>query len=257
MLILRFFARLFQMALLSLKTSASAANFSVHLVVAHYNEDLSWLHSVTHISQNDTFVYQRHSPLKPRYLPNKGNECLPYVRHIVDYYDTLPDYMICVHGHPLKHCPNYLTYLNSAPIFATKADFEAGKPRELVFITDTYRNNSFNRLRNLPKFFEYYEKVLGKPIPAFGTSIWASAQFQVCKELIRRRPLTFWTGLLAELQSNATLGNGPYGVYVCGWLEQIWHQIFGMGEVTSVVSTAYVEGVQSPMCNRDPGARTS
>ncbi len=234
--------------------SASAANHTVHLVVANYKESMSWINK-TSFPRERIFVYQKHSPDQPRHLPNKGNECLAYVKHIVDHYQSLPDYLICLHDKPVKHCPNYLEYLDNAPIYESKADFENNKPSELMFITEMYRNNSKEIIQTyIPETFSYYKKWLGKEMPAWGTSIWCNGQFQVSKRLILMRPFSFWKELQDELlKSGPGISYGDsHGIYICGYLEQVWNQLFGRSEVTPIISTAYVNGREGAMCNRNP-----
>ena len=225
--------------------------FSVHLIIAHFQEDVAWLKDVHGIKKENIFLYQKHSPNGERYIKNTGNECHAYVRHIVDHYDKLPDYAIFLHDKPVKHCPNYLDYLNHAPIYESKKDFENGKPRPLVFITDLYQNHSLMTLNtHIPDIHTYYKKWLGKPIASYGTSIWSNGQFQVAKERILARPLGFWQEVLLELTSSDKMHGERHGVYICGYLEQMWHELLGNPPVTQIISRAYINGEEKQMCNK-------
>jgi hypothetical protein len=241
------------MHLLLLFFSASCAfaeKFKTHLVVASFKEDLSWIRNTT-FSPKDIYVYQRKKPKDPLYVPNKGNECVPYVKHIIDHYFALPDYLLCVHGNPFKRCSKFITYLNAAPIYRSKSDMLDERPGSVVFLTNQFVNASVQAFTKQPHFSQcpnYYEKWLGKPIPDWGTSIWCCAAFQVSRERVLRHSLAFWQNIYEDL-----MGQNPanHGAIVCAYLEHTWGQIFGEDEVVSPVSEAYVNGVKEPVCDNN------
>ncbi len=227
--------------------------FSVHLIIANYNENVEWTDQVTAIPKENIFVYQKNSPKKERYLQNTGNECHAYLRHIVTHYDSLPDYCIFVQGSPMDHCKNYLDYLNNAPVYATKKDFAQQKPKDLLFITNMYQNHTRETLtKHIPEIYQYYQRWLNKNIPPWGTSFWSNAQFQVSRHLIQARPVQYYQNMLKELVTPDRIHGDAHGIYVCGYLEQMWHQIFGYPELTDIHNTAYVNGEEKPMCGRKP-----
>jgi hypothetical protein len=194
--------------------------------------------------KSNIFVYQKHSPDLPLFLPNKGNECLAYVQYIVDHYNSLPDYVIFVHGRAMKHCDNIVDYLNGSLIYATKEDLERNTPRDLVFLSGLYRNVS-NSVTNIAfhEFEKYYKKWFGKETPKHGYTFWCCGQFFVSKMLILLRPLEFWRDLLNELLFEEN------GIYICAYLEFVWHQLFGKNEDTIPFSNAYINGREAPVCN--------
>lgn len=244
--------------LFSVIGSVLCNNHSVQLVVAHWQGDVSWTKEFTGIPKENIFVYQKHSPNKEMYVENTGNECHPYVRHIVDHYNKLADYTIFLHDLPAKHCKNYMDYLNSAPVYASKEDKNNNKPRDLVFFTDMYRNNSEHRLRlYIPELFTYYEKWMGHKMASWGTSIWCNGQFQVHRDLIRLRSHEFWKELLRDMKSSDASHGTQHGIYVCGYLEQVWHELFGKPAVTPLYSPSFVNGKEMAMCNRDPKDTTT
>ena len=78
-------------------TSISHNTFSTRIVIAHYNEDLSWINNLnipysiyTHdnslLTHNNIFVEK-----------NKGNEATLYLKYIIDNYNNLPDKILFVH----------------------------------------------------------------------------------------------------------------------------------------------------------------
>lgn len=93
----------------TLFTSTRAIDRSVEVVLAHHDEDLSWLGrepDVVHSPQVRVTVYhkgtdaQRPGPipevarLKVSTLPNVGRESHTYLKHIVERYDDLADWSI-------------------------------------------------------------------------------------------------------------------------------------------------------------------
>lgn len=239
----------------------SPKKYHVHLVIANYNEDVSWIKNVTLIPPEDIFLYQKgNKNVDKQYytVPNRGNECLPYVTHIVrNYNHSLADFTYFLHGLPQKHCPNILEYLNSGPIYETKQDFLDHKPRKVVFLTDTYIKHQPAALKqSIPDLYPYYQTMFGRPLSDAGTSIWANGQFIVSSKLIKKKPYSFWKDIELDLLSDDSTHGSKHGVYVCGYLEQMWHEIWGGGPVPDVRSMAYVNGKEGAVCNRDMNAPT-
>ena len=77
---------------------AAAATAYVQLVVATYDEDLSWVRQQPY----PAVVYEKRDPDAsglhgvPR---NTANEASAFLKFIVDYYDALPRAMVFLHGH--------------------------------------------------------------------------------------------------------------------------------------------------------------
>lgn len=67
---------------------------ALDIVVAWYNEDLSWL-ATTSMPPHTLHVYAKHAASHPDYsvvpLPNVGRETHTYMHHIVANYDSLAD----------------------------------------------------------------------------------------------------------------------------------------------------------------------
>lgn len=79
-------------------TSTSVSRADGHLrrelVVAKYDEDVSWLKRLP-INFNVT-VYQSKDSSEPHFVENYGNEAAKYLSYILDNYDDLPDFMTFV-----------------------------------------------------------------------------------------------------------------------------------------------------------------
>lgn len=67
---------------------------NVHVVVAHYNEDTSWLSALKY-----PHTLCSKAGIAVDTLPNKGYEASTYLQWIIDNYHDLPDYTIFIHAH--------------------------------------------------------------------------------------------------------------------------------------------------------------
>ena len=82
---------------------------SVRVVIAHYNEDLSWANNLKY----PFWIISKHSlPLET--LPNKGNEVSSYLEYIIKNYHELTDVTVFTHGHrnSWHNGPNIDEYIN-------------------------------------------------------------------------------------------------------------------------------------------------
>ena len=90
---------------------------NVTMVIARFNESLSWL---DFMPKNINFlIYNKGQELKDEKLisqpnikiiekcHNTGRETETYLRHIVSNYDNLSDIVIFTQGNPLEHNPNF------------------------------------------------------------------------------------------------------------------------------------------------------
>jgi hypothetical protein len=112
-------------------------NKSVDLVVARYNEDISWLSKVPHklniivYNKDDrrskkTNMYSKFEIKQPKIehpnariisLPNIGRESDTYLYHIINNYDKLASKTIFTQGDPFIHSPDFLELLNKTDKF--------------------------------------------------------------------------------------------------------------------------------------------
>ncbi len=97
---------------------------TTEMVVARYNEDLSWLSDVS--DDIKIIVYNKGQPDVAQYpiitLPNIGRESHTYLHHIITNYDNLADVTIFCQGDSLFHSPGFIHLLNN------RDKFEAVQP---------------------------------------------------------------------------------------------------------------------------------
>ena len=74
------------------------------LVVSRYNEDVSWIKTLT----DNYIIYNKGEELSSEYnqiiAPNFGGNQYDIFRYIHDNYDNLPELIAFVQGDPFDHC---------------------------------------------------------------------------------------------------------------------------------------------------------
>lgn len=100
---------------------------NLHLVVAHYNEDLTWLNPLkTHASlQDGIVVYEKHDTIQEdcqkdnenfvHYpLENNGREADTYLKYIIRNYPYFPKHVLFTQGKiedHVKNVPNFVDFI--------------------------------------------------------------------------------------------------------------------------------------------------
>jgi hypothetical protein len=179
------------------------------VIVAHYNEDLSWLDAVnTNITvyskTNVNFNFINH---------NKGNEVPHYLCYIIDNYENLPDKTLFLHGHGNSYHQDYSSIDIIKKINWDAYDYFSVNRRD--YYQDKLGTENFNWvIQN----WNIFEKYLPKPEKL---EYYSCAQFLVNKKLILQYPKEFYIDL------NDWVKNNPLSDYVSSRIfEYIWHYIF-------------------------------
>lgn len=182
------------------------------IVVARYNEDVSWVRGEHFIVQKDT------------HLPNTGREATSYLWWIIENYKRLPGGMTTfVQGGALEHCPALYHWLN----ILQPVDF-AWAPGPL-WETDRKRALQFPDEAPLP-LVELWHDLTGKDFHGCQYVPWA--QFAVSKETMLRKPLADYEKALELLMTkyaerpglrydeNEYIARGPWA------MERLWARWF-------------------------------
>jgi hypothetical protein len=174
----------------------------MELVVARYEEDLSWLSNVP--PQIRVTVYDKcedgSTPAAPRTLPlpNIGREAHTYLHHIAMRYETLAPLTIFCQGKPFDHAFDFHKTLRELADGKMKVeDFlwlghfaDTDSPNGILF-----RNWSKNPARETLEINAFHRALFGcdgpPEYPFFG-----GAQFVVVREKIRERPKIFYENAL-------------------------------------------------------------
>ncbi|KAK4692742.1 hypothetical protein P7C71_g4524, partial [Lecanoromycetidae sp. Uapishka_2] len=212
---------------------------NVEVVVAHYNEDLSWLEGHT----SDCTIYhkggEKHAPPYPHLtLPNIGREGHTYLHHITERYDSLADVTVFLQGRIDDHVTISLDEIID----------RASKTKDGQVVTFPFRELELFNLWNGMPWEEYpcWKKWSSMPVaeapktPAQywqqlfpGTKVPASigfqpgAMFAVRRSTIQQYPLNFYKSLFEEFfQGNMAHVNPGTGHY----MERFWLAMWNPSE---------------------------
>ena len=80
---------------------------NLHIVIARYNESLSWLDTcLTPVQRRSVWIYNKGpDPISSQIktLPNVGREAHTYLTYIVENYESLPERVYFLQGDPFPH----------------------------------------------------------------------------------------------------------------------------------------------------------
>lgn len=184
----------------------------MNIVVARYNEDVSWTKELSNV-----IIYNKGESLDECYneikLDNVGREAHTYFKHICDNYDNLDEYTIFLQGNPFDHSPNIIQNLKKYTNETIDIDFE--------FLSEWIIECSLNGCHHhqglpLRKIYEHIFKNKGDDKPfRFG----AGAQFIVSKKQILKHSKEFYLNILNLVEKDIC----PIEAYV---LERFYKLIF-------------------------------
>lgn len=181
----------------------------MHVVIAHYNEDLSWVTKLKH-----PFTVISRNGIPEDIVPNKGNEASVFLDYIIRHYDDLDEYTAFVHGHqtswhskePMDEKLNRLEFTN---MYTSLNDIPA---YHIIQCPDTTQQVLTN--------YVLIEPILG-PIDIQQITFRMGGQFCVHRSAIRSRTRETYQALLDFIYNN-TGRSKTDGIL----FERIWHFIF-------------------------------
>ncbi|MCJ1365208.1 hypothetical protein MMC16_004329 [Acarospora aff. strigata] len=183
---------------------------SLEIVVAQYNEDLSWLNDF----KDSCVVYSKggpeHAPALPyEPLPNIGREGHTYLHHIVEHYDSLPDVTIFLQGQIEDHV---LISINEIVELSRKTkpgevttfsfrelelfDLWDGIPWELYPSWNRWSSIGFVNAAKTPA--QYWKQFFKMEVPE-SVGFQPGAIFATHRETIQRYPREVYREILQEL----------------------------------------------------------
>ena len=199
------------------------------LVISHYQEDLSWLSS---ISQNFRFILISKTMQQNQGAiildKNVGNEVSAYLTYIIRWYDTLPEYSLFLHGHN-----NHWHQFYSIQFIMDNLNFGDGYQNlNNIAFSPSWRESKMDGLRLLwPSLFL---EELGDMPEVFHDR--CCAQFIVHRSRIRLRSKAFYERLMNYILTEDSLSSDGYHSDMSFYMEYIWHFIFGEQAVTNCTS---------------------
>ena len=149
----------------------------------------------------ETFLYQKVDPSGPNYLAsNRGCENAAYFKFIIDHYDNFPDIAIFIHAWPFEHNPDLFNYVKCIRPNATYSSLNLGWYKCIDswngiwarhgMWTEQCMRDTMMAAWDLRTFEELEERVpITKP---FHMCFYASQQFFISRDIIRKRSLESW-----------------------------------------------------------------
>lgn len=201
-------------------------SFSLHIVVARYNEPLDWLRPVW----KSCVVYNKGSPLQEpadaflevKDVPNVGRESETYFRYILDHYTCLPDIVVFTQGNISDHRSGGLQHLLSLagqassqgkafPVSSHPIPYSWNQDCQDEALPQTYKEG-------MDRFGDWFQRNIRSSYPPV-FHLWSNAIFAVQKKLILRHPRETYERLLG-------LCNYHRNPIEAHYFERSWYYIF-------------------------------
>lgn len=219
------------------------ANSPFDLVVARYEEDISWIKNIPEDMYSRLFMYNKGGNVKfdlpksvTKSLPNYGRESHTYITHVIDNYDNLADITMFVPGSAwyredkkerVLRIIEHLKHNKDSIIIGNKDNKIINS--EHNFSIDTWVvTNEENRKKNPESVVKQAEdRPLGvwfnKRFPGESiTCLTFTGILAATRDDIKKRPVEFYKKLLDELSySNPEVGH---------YCERIWKNIFSIDD---------------------------
>jgi hypothetical protein len=180
------------------------------LVVAKYNEDISWIKNT-----NIPYIIYNKGEYDNNYvnIPNEGREGETYLRFILEYYNTLPNYIILSQGNPFMHCYNFTNIINN---------YNYSQPDSILGLSDHIETE----IPDKEGYFFQEGKGVINTLPLLGIkwepepiSFYTGAQYIVSKSYILNKSKIWWENCYEVYNNN------PRSPWI---FERIWYFIFNI-----------------------------
>jgi hypothetical protein len=164
------------------------------IVVARYNEDISWTKEFSNVliynKGNDDLDSNKYNIIQ---LNNVGREGHTFYKHIYDNYESLDDYTIFLQGNPFPHVKNLIQRLKKY-IEKKNVEYERiGNNRIKCLLSGCKIHDG------LP-IKEVYEKLFGTKKEEMEFNFIGGGQFIASKKLILSRPKDFYLKIVKLLE---------------------------------------------------------
>ena len=212
---------------------------SYDIVIALYNESLDWLNYLTPEQQNNVKLYNKGPSDIGIKLPNVGREGHTYLTHIIENYDTLPEYCIFLQADPFDHLKklkpedmphlinDWLSYVKWAGITPPATlqftkNYNASYDARVPY----YKGNQFPATMCLG---DWINEFIDDGIGGVPVKVHPCGMFAVSRDLIRTRPIEYYKRILNEVSVHNAPEAGHY-------LERSWHYIFNAHKHISLIT---------------------
>jgi hypothetical protein len=217
---------------------------SYKIIVARYNENISWLNSELHnciiYNKGDKLnINENKNIITEIMLDNVGRESDSYLQYIITNYYNLPDVIVFTQANISDHKKDNLNYL----IKIKNEAISQSKSQNFMTYNDTNVPIYFNKIWNLLMkdfnsvhncyykkeqcfyknnifitFFEWFKTNIHQKYPD-PIHIYLNAIFAVRKEIILNKPIEYYKKLLLEVNYTKNPIEGHF-------FERSWYYIF-------------------------------
>lgn len=151
-----------------------------HVVIAHYDEDLSWTQNLRY-----PFTIYSKQDIPDGQIPNKGYEVSSYLRYIIDHYHQLCVYTVFVHGHRKSwhSTQNMDDKINDMVFDQVYQNINTIQEMEIMDI------EKCNWADDMCAILDVISHSIKESIHVDRLVYYQAAQFYVHRDLIRRNPL--------------------------------------------------------------------
>ena len=184
---------------------------STHVVIARYNEDLTWLASL----KFPYTIYNKGADnisLPSIKLPNIGRESGTFLYYIIENYNSLPDTLIFLQGDPFPHCEDLFNVLEKNYNTDIVLPVGTGLLLNNLNVVPQDHQDDLKIIVNATKTDSYYKNFIEPQYKYVH-----GAQHIVPKKYITNKSLEFWKNLYNANQQT------KLGAYV---MERMWMYIF-------------------------------
>jgi hypothetical protein len=192
-----------------------------NIVVSRYNKNVDFVYKINNNQYINVLIYDKENPDNPYNIPvNKGNEASVYLKHIIDYYDTLTEFTFFIQDEEYSwhHSGSLIDKYNEACM----------SPNKYYNINDKCVWDQPNLISSglYHKLLDWYNEYIEEYIPLSKIpnnddliyGYLGSAQFLVHRDLIRSLPKQFYERLY-----NWILTTDTPNWLIVKFLEWTWH----------------------------------
>ncbi len=204
------------------------------IVVAHYNEDITWIKKIKSNKINKIFVYSKGEPnkindkkikqLNPKiihnYRPNIGRESETYLRFCYENYNNLSDGVIFLQGTPHVGIREIISWIDNLTVnySHTPNYMVASIYYEMLTGKISYWANSLCKPSQY-NCFTFMREYISSTVLPYDNKIYIGANFGVSKTCILSRDKIFYLNIIDK-----ELGDiNPEAGHFC---ERLWFYIF-------------------------------
>lgn len=198
------------------------------IVVARYNEDISYLYLLSNI----IIIYNKGDDNIPKYynsikLPNIGRESHTYLYHIINNYDTLATITLFIQGRVSDHkLLPIMEYFKDNKFIGRESTYDIEMLKDYIQHNGKYLKELKNKDLKKSKYTPYqWINKIGLNIENLKKfkMVWG-ANFSVSKDMIHKKPKIFYENLIKYLEYDKNPEEGHF--FERSWSIIFYHPLF-------------------------------